>query len=88
MGYEKLTLINKKTVINKDLLDHMQNGILDVSNRADMFDVYGLVVVTTPSLMDDILSGNAYFADHNYYMYIGESTDAYLKGAVYKITEE
>lgn len=83
MAYEKLRLEDGVTIINKDLLDYMQTGILN----AHLATKISLKVIITSRDMDTII-GNATDEDiGSFYLYLGETTPSYKKGSVYRIGE-
>lgn len=83
MAYEKLILKDGVTIINKDLLDYMQTGILN----AHLATRISLKVIITSRDMDTII-GNATDEDiGSFYLYLGETTPSYKKGSVYRIGE-
>lgn len=81
MVYNKLTLINKETVISQALLDHMQDGIYRNS-------VVSIKAVLTSTEMDEIIEGATFEDVGSFYMYLGETTASYKRGAVYRIGGE
>ena len=83
MAYIKRNLIDGETLIDKSLLDHMQNGIYD----AHLATRISLKVIVTSHDMDTII-GNATDEDiGSFYLYLGETTPSYKKGSVYRIGE-
>lgn len=83
MAYTIQPLIDKKTPINRDLLQPMQVALKEAHDKLST----AVFAVLTPEKMDEILS-NA--TDENVgvnYMYLGETTESYKKGAVYTIEE-
>ena len=79
MGYEKLQLVDNETVINKRILDHIQNGISALDET--------IKVVLTAEKLKYIIDNAEQKDVGSYYMYLGETTDEYKKGAIYRIDE-
>lgn len=83
MAYIKRNLTDGVTVINKDLLDHMQNGIYEAHDQLST----AVYAVLTAAAMDEIIANATSASVGSFYMYLGETTASYKKGSVYKIGE-
>lgn len=83
MAYQVLPLTDNETVIDKKLLDHLQNGIY----KAHTYISTAIQAVSTAAGMDAIIENATKEDRYKFVMYLGETTASYKKGAVYQIVE-
>lgn len=76
-GYKQQDLKDGETIIKRSLLQPMQDALSTA--------VYA---VLTADDMDDILDNDTEDNVGGYYMYLGETTASYKKGAVYTVVKK
>lgn len=80
MAYKELPLENYKTVITAEILNYFQTGI----KNAHRISVNAVLTATE---MDKIIKNATEDNIGVSYMYLGETTKSYKKGAVYTVEE-
>lgn len=83
MAYTIQPLIDKKTPINRALLQPMQVALKEAHDKLSI----AIFAVLTAEDMDKILANATAENVGINYMYLGETTEAYKKGAVYTVEE-
>lgn len=83
MGYTIQPLFNNKTRINRELLQPMQEALKEAHDKLST----AVFAVLTPEKMDEILANATKENVGINYMYLGETTESYKKGAVYTVEE-
>lgn len=83
MAYTKKNLIDGTTPLDEELLGHFQEGIITAHKQLST----AVFAVLTPEQMDKILSNATEENVGVSYMYLGETTESYKKGAVYTVEE-